>query len=213
MSALAKLFKPSGKKFYDLFQEVSVNLQDMSRLMVQVVYEADGPVRDAAIDKMIALEHATDLVTHRLFIELGKNFITPFDREDIHILIGTLDDIVDYMLANVKMIKNYQLPVPNRTSQSIATGMQKVAKLLSAALIQLRNKKGLGNLHYNCVEIRKLNNNLDGMIDNAIAGLFAGHDSPVLLIKIMDHYALQQTLISKCNDAADVIESVIIKYS
>jgi uncharacterized protein len=213
MSALTKLFKPSGKRFYDLFEEVGANLQEMSKLMVQAVYESNKPIRDVAIDHMLKLEHANDLVTHRLFIELGKNFITPFDREDIHTLIGTLDDIVDYMLANVKMIKNYDLMVPNRTSQNIATGMQKIVKLLSSALIQLKKKKSLGDLHQNCVEIRKLSQNLDSMIDNAVAGLFADYDSPVLLIKMMDHYELQQTLIAKCNDAADVIESVIIKYS
>lgn len=213
MSVLTRFFRPSGKKFYDLFDEVANNMLEMSQLMVRVIYEPNAPARNATIEEMLKLEHANDLVTHRLFTELGKNFITPFDREDIHGLIGTLDDIIDYMLANVKMVQNYKLLMPGRTSQNIATGVQKITKLLAASLAQLRDKKSLNELHNSCIEIRKLNQNLDNMVDNAVAGLFADQDSPLLLIKMMDHYAVQQKLISKCNDAADVIESIIIKYS
>ena len=188
-------------------------MQEMASLMTQVVYEPDRATINTIIDMMEKLEHNNDQVTHRLFIELGKNFITPFDREDIHGLIGTLDDIIDYMFANVKMIKSYNLPIPNRTSQNIATGLQKVVKLIAGSISELKHKKSLSDLHKNCREIKKLNQNLDSMVDNAIAGLFIDNDNPVVLIKMMDFYILQQKLVSKCNDAADVIESVIIKYS
>ncbi|RYD58299.1 MAG: DUF47 family protein [Sphingobacteriales bacterium] len=213
MSVISKLFKPSGKRFYDLFEEVGSNMQEMSRLMVQVVYEPNAAVYGPLIVEMSRLEHKSDLATHRLFIELGKNFVTPFDREDIHGLAGTLDDIIDYMLSNVKMIQSYNLLSPNRTSQNVATGVQKIAKLLAVAVSQLKNKKSLDKLHDECMQIKKLSQSLDGMVDNAIAGLFADQDSPVLLIKMMGHYGIQQTLIAKCHDAADVLESIIIKYS
>ena len=86
MAGILSYFLPKDKVFYNLFEEASDNLQDIAKKLVQVVNEPDFNKRGVLIKEMENIEHKNDEVTHKIFIELGRNFITPFDREDIHAL-------------------------------------------------------------------------------------------------------------------------------
>ncbi len=90
-----KYFLPKDKVFYSLFESASENLEQLAKKFIQVVNEPDFNKRMSFIKEMEDLEHKNDEVTHHIFIELGRNFITPFDREDIHSLATALDDIAD----------------------------------------------------------------------------------------------------------------------
>jgi uncharacterized protein Yka (UPF0111/DUF47 family) len=102
MNIFAKLLAPKNKVFYDLFEKSADNVKQMGVLLTQVVTESDFDKRQTLISKMEDLEHANDELTHNLFTELGRNFITPFDREDIHYLASALDDIADFIFASAK---------------------------------------------------------------------------------------------------------------
>ena len=108
MAGILSYFLPKDKVFYSLFEDASNNLELIAQKLLQVVHEHDFNKRAALINEMRDIEHQNDNITHEIFIELGKNFITPFDREDIHALASALDDIADYIYASGKKI-NYKL--------------------------------------------------------------------------------------------------------
>src|SRR5437868_280160 len=132
LNSIMKIFMPKDKVFYSLFEEVAENVAKMGNSLKQVVSEPDFDRRAALISKIEDLEHVNDDLTHRIFTELGRNFITPFDREDIHYLASALDDICDYIFASAKKINFYKV---NPNDQ----GIQKMADLIDQACIQVRN--------------------------------------------------------------------------
>src|ERR1700753_3045006 len=130
-NAFVQLFLPKDKVFYSLFEEVADSVGKMGELLKEVVNETDYDKRAALTSQLETQEHVNDDLTHRIFTELGRNFITPFDREDIHYLASALDDICDYIYATAKKINFYKVN-PNDT------GIQKMADLIEQGAEQLR---------------------------------------------------------------------------
>lgn len=213
MSIFRKLFSNSGSKFHDLFEEGGRNLDAMAILLSQMLAAPGFNSLSPGAKKMYALESANDHVTHRLLTELGKNFITPFDREDIHTLSNTLDDIADYMLAVVEVISNYHIDRLDSISGGIAKGLEQTISGINNALKGLRDKTNLDKLDKHCFEIRKLTSKLDNTVDSAVVTLFAEEKDPIRVVKMMEYYDVLQELINKCADVANVLESIVIKYS
>ena len=131
LNSILKIFMPKNTVFYELFEKVAENVSIMGTQLKAVVAEPDFDRRAALITQIEDLEHANDELTHNLFTELGRNFITPFDREDIHYLATSLDDIADYIYASAKKINFYRVN-PNDM------GMQKFAELIEQGCQQIR---------------------------------------------------------------------------
>ena len=208
-----KLFMPKDKVFYGLFEEVADNVSKMSKLLMTVVGEPDFDKRQQLISQIEDLEHACDELTHRIFTELGRNFITPFDREDIHFLASALDDIADYIFASAKKINFYRVN-PNDT------GMHKLAEIVHAsttevrkAVGELRDMKNMRVITESLVRINSLENQADDMFDMSIEHLFATEPDAKEVIKKREIYQVMENATDKCEDAANVIESIIVKYA
>src|SRR3979490_2214044 len=108
-NSFLKIFMPKNKIFYELFEKVADNVAEMAKKLMAVVNEPDYDKRANLISQIEDLEHANDNLTHQTFMELGRNFITPFDREDIHYLASSLDDVCDYIFATCKKINFYKV--------------------------------------------------------------------------------------------------------
>ena len=208
-----KLFMPKDKVFYGLFEECADNVAKMSKLLITLVGEPDFDARQRIISQLEDLEHANDELTHRIFTELGRNFITPFDREDIHYLASALDDIADYIFACGKKINFYRVN-PNDT------GMQKLAEIVHAsatevrkAVGELRDMKNMKIITECLIRINSLENQADDMFDMSIERLFATEPDAKEVIKKREIYQSMEMATDKCEDAANVIESIIVKYS
>ena len=104
MANFLTFFLPKDRKFFPLFERASGNLLDISKVLVEMINESDRDKRRILIKEIERLEHVGDSVTHEIFSELSANFITPFDREDIHTLVSSLDDIVDFIHCSAKRI-------------------------------------------------------------------------------------------------------------
>ena len=98
-NSIFKVFLPKDRVFYQLFEEVAEHVHEMGIKLKEMVNEADADKRASILAQIENLEHTNDDLTHNIFTELGRNFITPFDREDIHYLATSLDDIADYIYA------------------------------------------------------------------------------------------------------------------
>lgn len=204
------IFFPDGKKFYILFDQVADNLLKAARSYTMAKYD-DADQMAGHMTLMRQIEHDNDEVTHHLFLELGRNFITPFNREDIHSLATSLDDIIDYMWSSIKLAKNYELQ-PDQRVQKFAQMNEQIVQRLCDSVKALKNKTGLSKMISTCAEMKMLINKADALLDVATAQLFNDSVDAVSIIKRMDQYEILQNLMEKCDDVVNVIESVIIKY-
>lgn len=213
LNSIIKFFTPKDRVFYSLFEEVSVNLVEMSGQFKLAINEPDKEKREQLLRTLEDYEHKNDNITHRIFIELGRNFITPFDREDIHYLATSLDDVADYIWASSKRIVHYNIAVVTDEMRSLSRVINLAAIELQGAIQHLRNMKDLKSITDACVKINSLENEADDVLDNALKNLFLLETNAIELIKMKELYEDMEIVTDKCEDVANVIESIIIKYS
>jgi len=211
--SFVKIFMPKDKVFYNLFEEVANNLQEMSAIFMKAVNEEDITARRTLLKSLEEWEHKNDDVTHKIFIELGSNFITPFDREDIHYLATALDDVADFTWGSAKRMMNYGIEDIDDTTREFAVIIGKAVNALHKGIHELRNMRDLRAITEVCVTINSLENEGDDLLDSGMLRLFSSDISPVEIIKMKDLYQMLEIVTDKCEDAANVIESIIIKYS
>jgi len=214
MSGIFSYFLPKDKVFYNLFEEASDNLQDIAKKLVQVVNEPEFNKRGVLIKEMEAIEHKNDEITHKIFIELGRNFITPFDREDIHALASALDDIADYVYAAAKKINFYKIdPISDQGIQKTAEAIKEAVAAVKAAVMELRNLKNTQKIIECVIKINSIENSADDIFDMSIERLFESDVDAKELIKRREIYQVMETATDKCEDAGNVIESIVVKYA
>lgn len=213
LNSIVKLFTPKDRVFYNLFEEVADNLYDMSKVFRDAMYEKEDQKKDQMLSTLEAMEHKNDAATHRLFVELGQNFITPFDREDIHYLATSLDDVADYIWASAKSIVNYDINEVNDTMRAFSDVMLSSTGSLRVALKGLRNMKDIKLITDACVKVNSYENEADEILDKALKHLFLHEKNAIELIKLKELYQAMEIVTDKCEDSANVIESIIIKYS
>jgi predicted phosphate transport protein (TIGR00153 family) len=213
LNSIFKIFLPKDRVFFQLFENVAEELVKMGEKLKEMVNEPDFDKRAQLIHEIEDMEHVNDDYTHNIFIELGKNFITPFDREDIHYLASALDDIADYIYASAKKINFYHVN-PNDT------GIKKMAELIAVGCVQihkavteLRNMKNMRQITDALVAINSIENQADDIFDMSIERLFATEPDAKEVIKKREIYQVMEIVTDKCEDAANVIESIIVKYA
>ncbi|MCB0695731.1 MAG: DUF47 domain-containing protein [Chitinophagaceae bacterium] len=211
--SFVKIFMPKDKVFYNLFEEVANNLKEMSGIFTKAINEKDIRVRAGMLKDLEEWEHKNDEITHKIFIELGSNFITPFDREDIHYLATALDDIADYTWGAAKRMMNYNIEEIDDTTREFAEIIGKAINALHKGILELRNMRDLRSITEACVTINSLENEGDDLLDRGMSALFSSNNPPVEIIKKKDLYQMLEIVTDKCEDAANVIESIIIKYA
>ena len=213
LGSFVKIFMPKDKVFYALFEEVVNNLTNMSTLFSKAMSEENPSKRMELLKGLEEWEHKNDIVTHKIFVELGSNFITPFDREDIHYLTTALDDVADFMWGSAKRMVNYNIDEVDDVTKKFADIIDKSVVLLKTGIYELRNMKDLRAVAEVCVKVNSLENEGDDLLDKAMVGLFTSNIEPVEIIKKKDLYQMLELVTDKCEDAANVIESIIIKYA
>lgn len=214
MNNIIRLFLPKDKVFYDIFENIVANLKEMGSTLKKALNENDAEKRTTLLRSLEDGEHKNDEFTHQIFVELGKNFITPFDREDIHYLATSLDDIADYIYASSKKIIQYKVAENDEYMKELAEISHKSIKVLADAVTKLRSMKNISQIKQDCVTINSLENSADEVLDNAIINLFSNDQRPAIeIIKLKDVYEDLEVISDKCEDASNVIESIIIKYA
>jgi predicted phosphate transport protein (TIGR00153 family) len=213
LHSLLKIFAPNNRMFYDLFEKVASNVSLMSDKLREMVSEPDADKRTHVYSQIEDLEHENDNLTHNIFTELGRNFITPFDREDIHYLATSLDDIADYIYASAKKINFYKVNPNDLGIQKLAEVIQMSSGEVRKAVAELRNMKNLKVITESLVKVNSLENQADDLFDMSIERLFDTEPDAKEVIKKREIFQVMEIATDKCEDAANVIESIIIKYA
>ena len=212
-NSLLQLFTPKDRVFFSLFEEVAEGVGKMGRLLKVFTSEPDTDKRAGILVQLEDQEHVNDNLTHRVFTELGRNFITPFDREDIHYLASALDDICDYIFATAKKISFYKVNPNDMGIQKMADLIDQGATQIQLAVKELRNMRDMRKITDALVKVNSIENQADDIFDLAIERLFETEPDAKEVIKKREIYQVMEIVTDKCEDAANVIESIIIKYA
>lgn len=197
---------PKETKFFDLFEEMSSNLI----LGATAITDLLRDFQDTAgyVKKIKDIEHRGDEITHSILIKLNSTFITPFDREDIHTLASSLDDVLDFINAAADRIILYKINAAPAAAYEIAQIIVKQSESLARAV---RNLEKLKDVLPHCVEVNRLENEADRISREAIGKLFDTEKDPIALIKIKELLEVLETATDKAEDAANVLETVVLK--
>lgn len=197
---------PRETKFFDMFTEMARNLIEGARLMKSLLENyRDVPVQVA---KLKDIEHRGDDMMHGLMTKLNSTFITPFDREDIHRLASAIDDVLDLLNAAGDRMMVYKISgVPIETAKLAGLILQQ-SEELALALAGLEKQQ---HVLEHCVEINRLENEADRITRDAVGHLFDTEKDPIQLIKIKELFEVLELATDKAEDAANVLEAVILK--
>jgi hypothetical protein len=205
---------PTDDTFFNLFEKDADNLVAAAKTFKDLMTNSiSKEERAQKIRKIEEFEHKGDEVTHQIYSELGSTFITPFDREDIHALASKLDDILDFIQGAATRIVLYRV-------ESISTEQEHLAALVYDAVVhlhnvipQLRDFKSAEAIKESLVKINSIENEADDLFERAIASLFDNCTDPIQLIKSKELLVSLETATDQCEDAANVIESIIVKHA
>ncbi|SOD20287.1 DUF47 domain-containing protein [Pedobacter xixiisoli] len=211
MSNIFSFFTPKDKKFQPLFEQAGSNVRKIAETLLVVVTADDIEKRKEAIKEVERLEHVGDDITHTIFIELSKNFITPFDREDIHSLASAIDDIADYIHASAGNIELYNVTNIGEPMVKLAELLVEMCTDLEKAIKELRSFKNIRIIADACVRINSAENQADYTCNLAIARLFEFETNAIELIKQKEVLQTLEIATDKCEDAANVLESILVK--
>lgn len=211
MNSIFSFFTPKDKKFQPLFEQAGSNVLKIAEALLVVVTTTDLDKRKEAIKEVERLEHVGDDITHTIFIELSKNFITPFDREDIHSLASAIDDIADYIHASAGNIELYNMVNIGDAMVKLAELLVEMCADLEKAIKELRSFKNIRVIADACVRINSAENQADYACNLAIARLFEFETNAIELIKQKEILQTLEIATDKCEDAANVLESILVK--
>ena len=197
---------PRETKFFHMFAEVSQNVTEGARLL-QDILKNPANMTDR-LEKLQAIEHHGDEMTHAIITTLYQTFITPFDREDIHRLTSSLDDVLDFVNSAGMRLTLYRITAPPPVAAELAGLIVEQSEELAKGVSLLeQNQRVLEH----CVEVHRLENEADRVSRNAIAELFDNEKDPIQLIKMKELYEVLETATDKAEDAANVLEAVALK--
>jgi len=207
------MFTPKAGKFFDSFAIATANLVAMSAKFKELIAEKDEKVRESMIREIRELEHVGDDVTHVIFTELSSNFITPFDREDIHYLATSLDDVADFINGTASRISLYKFEHFDQVLHSLAGVLHRQTQEIDIAIQSLRNMKNAQRIREAIVRINDLENEADSIFDLAIARLFSEETNAIEMIKRKEILSVLETATDKCEDVANALETILVKNS
>jgi len=194
-----------------LFEQAGANLIRMAKLLQETVYSNDPEKKSEWNRQLADLEHEGDNITHQIHLELGKNFITPFDREDIHALANSLDDVADFIQGAANRMELYKVDTPSLAMQELTDLIAEATEHLAIALNELRDLKNIRNITDACVRINSVENKADYIFDKAVAELFEYERDAITLIKNKEVLSAMEDATDKCEDVANVLESILVK--
>ena len=211
LNSIFQYFIPKDKKFFPLFEKDSANLIQLAEKLVEAVNTEDLVTRKELFKDIEDLEHTGDEITHQINLELSKNFITPFDREDIHRLASAIDDIADYIHGSASRMDLYNVTIITPPIKELADLILQACQDLHKAINELRNLKNIRLIADSCVRINSIENQADYVFDKAVGELFDNEKDAVNLIKYKEVLSALETATDMCEDAANVLESILVK--
>jgi predicted phosphate transport protein (TIGR00153 family) len=196
------------RDFLSLFDKVAANISHAASILVAIMEHFTN--LDNWAKEVHELEEDGDLLTHDIIRRLNKTSITPIDREDIHALASTLDDILDFIWGTAERLAVFKMKESTKEAVIMSKELLTTVELVHKAVKKLK-EKNYSQMQEYCIEINKLENKIDRVFRDALGHLFDEMKDPVLVIKWKEIYEHLENASDKCEDVADILESIAIK--
>ncbi len=202
---------PRSGRFYELFDQSARNLVVASEALTDLLEHFENV--DTKTAHLKDLEHEGDEITHEIYLQVHKTFVTPFDREDITALAQRMDDVMDYIEGASTAILTYGISQPTAAARGLADLTRLQCVQLEKAVSVLRHKGRLKSILEQLKEINRLENEADSLYLNSMAELFRGEMNAVDIIKWRDIYDQLEEATDSCEQVAYVLEAIVLKHA
>jgi predicted phosphate transport protein (TIGR00153 family) len=207
-----QFFVPKDKKFFPLFEQAAVNLIILADTLHEAV-NAPKAEREEYFKKIEELEATIEEITHQTHLELSKNFITPFDREDIHALIKSIDNVADNMHGAASRIRLYQVDKITKSIRKLTEINLEACQLIGEGIKQLKDMNNIKMIKETCKKINKLESKADVVFDKAVADIFENETDAKNIIKYKEVLSALEMASDKCKSVSNVMEQISVKHS
>src|SRR5579884_1649742 len=198
---------PQKREFFDLYNRAAANTVEIAQRLVQLLETYPDHCEDHARD-IKELEHEGDRLTHDVVDLLNRTFVTPFDRDDMYRLAGSIDDICDHVDEAAGNVIGYGIDAVRPEALAQAQVIHRAARKLSEAIGQL---EGFKDSRRQLIELRELEDEGDALARDGISKLFANGEDPLVVIRWKDIYERLEEAVDACENAADVLEAILVK--
>lgn len=212
LNSIFQYFVPKDTKFIPLFEKVSLNLVEMATALHELANLPKGE-RDNHFKKIEELEHVTEGATHKIQLELSRNFITPFDREDIYALTKAMDNVADFMHGASSKMKLYQIEKITKSIRKLTEINLEACQLIVVGISDLKNINKQKTLKDTCKKINKLESKSDSVFDKAVADIFENETDAKNIIKYKEVLSSLEEATDKCKSVSNVLEQILVKHS
>ena len=202
---------PREKKFFILFEQSAQNVVKIAQQLKDLVNTWENVKERVGV--IASLEHEGDAITHQIVAELHRTFVTPFDREDIALLAESLDDVTDFIHSAADAMLIYKVERPTDKAKELTDILLQAVLEVQKGVSEIHGRIDRDKLLKLCVEINRLENVGDNVYRSAIAELFVNSADFAYLIKWREIYEDIETAIDRCEDVANILEGVALKYA
>jgi uncharacterized protein len=205
-------FLPRDEHFFDYFHKAASNAAEVAQALRDLLDHYSEVERKAR--RVRDLEHRGDEITHQIFDALNRTFVTPLDREDITDLAGRLDDFVDAIEEAVRRIRLYRIDEPTEHARLLARIIGEQAEQIASSVPLLENRKQWDQMLRCAIDIKRLENEADEVLDRALTELFEGVEDVHALIKEIRWGEIYQHLedaTDRAEDVANTLERIVVK--
>jgi uncharacterized protein len=199
---------PKEERFYDDFVTLAEEIRRGAALLEEML-APEQPIWDKA-DEIKEVEHKCDFLTHEIIQRLHRTFVTPLDREDIHGLARSLDDVMDAIDATAAIVRLYQITVVRTEARELARIIMASVDQIVKALKALERRRGVAEP---AVEINRLENEADRVHQVAVRRLFEEERDPIQIMKWKEILDFLEDATDRCEDVANVLEGVVVKHA
>jgi len=203
-------FFPKEIDFFEIFNRASVNVTKAASLLVDLMEKFDNI--EARAKEIYEVEQEGDILTHEIMKNLNKTFITPIDREDLHSLAASLDDVLDLIWGAVDRLMVFKIRETTKEAISMSKDLLVTTEVMQKAITNLKEKK-YSHVQDYCIEINRLENTIDRDFRDALGKLFDEVKDPILIIKWKEIYEHLEDASDRCEDVANVLEAIVLKYA
>ncbi len=202
-------FIPKEPAFFEMFERAAQNLLEAAQAMDELARNFQDVTTKAS--RLERFEHAGDQITHEIMARLNQTFITPIDREDIHELASTMDDVLDFFEQAAEHLVLYKVTEIRAPFRELAGVILAQARQIAEIIPRLKELKH-ANILQHCIEINRLENAGDRLLREGVAALFDEVKDPLEVMKWRDLYQMLETATDRCEDVAVVVEGIVLKH-
>lgn len=197
---------PKDEKFFDLFEELAKRLTRSAQLLLELFENPSG--MGATVAAIKEVEHQADELTRTVIERIDRAFVTPLDREDIHLLASRLDDVIDRLDGTARRVVMLHINEVREPAKQMAHVIRRAADLIAQAVVAIKKPSEVSNY---ASQIKQLEEEGDALYHEAVGALFAGKPDPIEVIRWKEVYETLETAIDQCMGVANAVHSISIK--